>query len=357
MGGKVNRAASKHLRGPEEDRDYRTADSPGWRRRAGKATQVTAAFRPVTQVMVTNGSHRGSKGSGVAGETEAPDSPVPPLCASRDAPEPVLTGSFPARGVTAAVTVATAAPRSPHHPPRAAASHRSRPGCDRRRCSGSVHPPARLPLDLPEAAPRPPPAASPLPPAPPPPSTAAAAATAAGGVTSAPAGPALPHCAAAGGGRSAPKGEGEEPFPPTRGRSPGSGACEPLGFRSSRDLSPWRLGQRRSGRVVRPGKAAEDPASSLGVLRARRSSPRTAGRGYGRAAGARAGHRITPCRLRGPDRPGRAVHGLPAARAGWRPESCPWCQTRETAEDSWEWLPGASGCGRERESQQPAQGC
>ncbi|EAX09862.1 hCG2008025, partial [Homo sapiens] len=54
------------------------------------------------------------------------------------------------------------------------------------------------------AAPRPPPACSPLPPAPPPPSPAAAA-TAAGSVTSAPAGPSLPHCAAAGGGRSAPR--------------------------------------------------------------------------------------------------------------------------------------------------------
>lgn len=115
MGGKVNPAASKHLRGSEEDRDCRTADSPG-RRRAGKATQVTAAFRPVTQVMVTNGSHRDSRGSGVAGETEAPDSPVPPLCASRDAPEPVLTGSFPARGVTAAVTVATRRPAVPSPP-------------------------------------------------------------------------------------------------------------------------------------------------------------------------------------------------------------------------------------------------
>lgn len=157
--------------------------------------------------MVTKGSHRGSRGSRVAGETEAPDSPVPPLCASRDAPEPVLTGSFPARGVTAAVTVATRRPAVPSPPAAgrpAAASHRSRPGCDRRRCSGSVHPPGRLPLDLAAAAPRPPPAASPLPPAPPPPFPAAAAATAAGGVTSAPAGPALPHCTAAGGGRSAP---------------------------------------------------------------------------------------------------------------------------------------------------------
>lgn len=81
-----------------------------------------------------------------------------------------------------------------------AASHRLRPGCDGCHRSGSVHPPGRLPLGLNPAAPRPTPqpAASPLPSAPPPPSPAAAAATAARSVTSAPACPALPHCAAAG---------------------------------------------------------------------------------------------------------------------------------------------------------------
>lgn len=75
MGGKVNRAASKTLRGPEEGRDCSVADSPGRRRRAGKATQVTAAFRPVTQVMVTIPSRlkgfRGSRGNGGTGQSSA----------------------------------------------------------------------------------------------------------------------------------------------------------------------------------------------------------------------------------------------------------------------------------------------
>lgn len=147
MGGKVNQAASKLGRGPEEGRDYHhtAQDSLGRRRRAGKAAQVTAASRPVTQVMVTNGSRRGSMGSVVAGETEAPGSPVPPLCASGDAPEPVLTGFFPARRVTAAVTAATRRPavssppaaRAPPPPPLTAHV----PAATRRHRSGNVHPP------------------------------------------------------------------------------------------------------------------------------------------------------------------------------------------------------------------------
>lgn len=97
-------------RGGRGGKDYHTADSPGRRRRAGKATQVTAASCPVTKLTVTNRSHRHSGSSRAAGETEAPGSPAPPLRTSRDAPEPVLTGFFPARWVTAAVTAAARRP-------------------------------------------------------------------------------------------------------------------------------------------------------------------------------------------------------------------------------------------------------
>lgn len=53
MRAKVNQTGSTLRRGPEEERDYHTADSPGWRRRAGKASQVTAASSPVTKLTVT----------------------------------------------------------------------------------------------------------------------------------------------------------------------------------------------------------------------------------------------------------------------------------------------------------------
>ena len=139
---------------------------------------------------------------------------------------PNRLGAFPAGSLTAAVTSAPRPTRRPaqpvvSQPPRlpsrtwlpAVAAHRSRPGCGGGDCFRKRRP-ARPAADASGRcrSPLPPhqPAGSPLPPAPPPPSSAAAAAaaTAARSVTSAPAGPSLPHGAAAGGGRPAPRGEG-----------------------------------------------------------------------------------------------------------------------------------------------------
>lgn len=97
---------------------------------------------------------------GEPGGTEAPGASAPPLRTARDTREPVPTGSFPARWVTAAVTASHPQPRGLHttrRPRPSAASHRLRPGCDGRHRSGSVHPAGRLPLGRARAAPRPPP--------------------------------------------------------------------------------------------------------------------------------------------------------------------------------------------------------
>lgn len=107
-------------------------------------------------------------------------------------------------------------------------------------------------------------------------------------------------------------------------------------------MTPWST-QERSGRTSRETRRgfsllAWSPASSPTLPADSREGLRESCGGPRRASGP------PPCRLHGPDRPGRAGHGRPAARAGWRPESCPWCQALETA----------PGCGSERGSQQPA---
>lgn len=155
--------------------------------------------------------------------TEAPSSPIRPLCARKDSVpyrRPNRLGSFPAGRLTAAVTTAPRPTRCPAQP---VVSRQPRPLSRTPAARGRPSPflprlrlrrlpqeaPARAPGSRwvwPRPLPAPPPACSPLPPAPPPPSPAAAAATAAGSVTSAPAGPSLPHCAAGGGGRSALRG-------------------------------------------------------------------------------------------------------------------------------------------------------
>lgn len=149
--------------------------------------------------------------------TEARSSPIRPLCARRHdlAPKPPRLLS---RGQ--ADSRCHHSPRPARRPAQAAVSRQTppafpNPGCPRspltaparlrqrrRPQEASARAPGRRRV-WPRPLPAPPPACSPLSPAPPPPSPAAAAATAAGSVTSAPAGPSLPHCAAEGGGRPA----------------------------------------------------------------------------------------------------------------------------------------------------------
>lgn len=235
--------------------------------------------------------------------TEARSSPICPLCARRHdlAPKPPRLLS---RGQ--ADSRCHHSPRPARRPAQAAVSRQTppafpNPGCPRspltaparlrqrrRPQEASARAPGRRRV-WPRPLPAPPPACSPLSPAPPPPSPAAAAATAAGSVTSAPAGPSLPHCAAEGGGRSASR----------WGRGVASGGRpRPLGGRPVGRLQvgcpqPSRAATLASGGVS-PGRSCrshrwgcrerEDLAPlgpSRGLSRAHQPSPWTPGRDSG----------------------------------------------------------------------------
>lgn len=201
--------------------------------------------------------------------TEARSSPICPLCARRHdlAPKPPRLLS---RGQ--ADSRCHHSPRPARRPAQAAVSRQTppafpNPGCPRspltaparlrqrrRPQEASARAPGRRRV-WPRPLPAPPPACSPLSPAPPPPSPAAAAATAAGSVTSAPAGPSLPHCAAEGGGRSASRwGRGVA----SGGRPRPLGAALRAGCRwAARSLHA----QRPSPRAACPQAAAAGPTA------------------------------------------------------------------------------------------------
>lgn len=191
--------------------------------------------------------------------TEAPSSPIRLLCARKEDPAPEPTGFPSRRQADSRCHHSPRPPRRPTRPVVPAQPARPRspltapaPAAAAVTASGSARPRARPPVGLTAAAPRPPPAGSPLPPAPPPPSPAAAAATAAGGVTSAPAGPSLPHCAAAGGGRAALRGG--------RGGASGGGPAH-----SGRPADPAQVGCPQALRAVTFASGGASPRPPLQV--------------------------------------------------------------------------------------------